>query len=218
MVVQRSLLFVTCAEFEKQHGVHPSKAPELTVDDIMDENGSTIRGVVLPDQQNPSRRIIIERRLGTRLQQGLLAGGDQIRPEQGSRMRDVCHADQMQSRPRAMKSQPPSLQQLEDWVAKAKDNAPAEAQEQQEQPPEAPLSSLAVGGEEPDEEDQVQDQTASAAFQHFRAGQKQKGKGKGQGKGGKKRPQLLAKESGATNQHSSHQQQQQQSGSSRSFA
>ena len=195
VAVQRSLRFLTCQEFEKQYGLNPVKVPEISIDQLMDEGGNQLKGVLLPDEQNPGRRVLIERRVGTGLSQALLSGADQIRPQQGTHMRDVCHADEVQSRPRAMKGNPPSMQQLEEWLEKARAEARSapEPAEQQELPPEAPLSSLAAADVADSEDEVVQDQTATAAFQHYRDAAVQekkpkKGKGRGKGAGKKRKP------------------------------
>ena len=101
VVVERSLIFLAATEFERLHGC---KIPsDQVLEEITDETGQKVKGLILQDTAAPWRRIRLERRTGLSLHRELGRPADMLRAGQNADLMQYLKSDEAKKQSRGWK-------------------------------------------------------------------------------------------------------------------
>ena len=103
--VVRSMLFLTIAEWEEKFKTKASRyaATELVIDELQDENGAVMKGIMLQDTSSPYRRVTVESEVGKRLSKGLASSSEMLRPNQHSDLMKYLVQEDVKGRNKSLK-------------------------------------------------------------------------------------------------------------------
>ena len=189
-VMERPLWFATPSEFEGYFKVKHTQLG-LPLDELEDECGRPLKGIVLSNPNEPFRRLTLQNYVQTHLAKKLLEPGALFREEQACEFKSMCDGEKIKKRPRSMTS-PPSVPELKEMAEKLR-SEPKENPESAKAPGQAaPLAGtgqvpVKMEDDEDDEDDvpeedpELKDPQLAAPWLSTTTVQK-KGKGKGKEK------------------------------------
>ena len=97
LCTEQAYIIVSEKDFLTKYGIQPAFIPGLQLDNFETESG-TVRGIAVVDPENPHRRLIVRRRIGTHLNTVMLNGSEQVRPEQGTALAAWYEPDALRTR------------------------------------------------------------------------------------------------------------------------
>eukprot|EP00971_Amphidinium_carterae_P342146 6481344-Amphidinium_carterae.1 len=194
---------MTIPEFEKKYNVKVASLPanELTIEEVVDNNGQKLRGIVMQDPSQPYRRITLESITGYELGRSLGVPSEMLRANQHSDFLTQLQQQQYQSKSWRIPLSPDDVQGVvERAQAKLGSTALSVGQENEDAPPLGVGNAEEEEDEEHDEEPQLVNKVGLNAAALLleqtkeqtpvnKKGKKGRGRGRGKGAGeGMKRP------------------------------
>ena len=182
--LRRRLQFTPLAVFEQEHGVKGSDLPEGWVEELCDDSGVKLKGIISEAEGKDSYELLLDYYTRTNCQTNIHSGTRQLRPRQGSELLDHIVRSSHQKQGKGWKK-PASAKDIKDVVSDIKAKAAArrggEAPPQDAETPTAPLQDLAEGQTEAVTEDHVGKNALDLLAQQEDIC---KGRGRGRGAGG----------------------------------
>ena len=106
MKLSRTLVFLTLAEFETKYATKVAHygPGELQIEELKDEHGSTLRGILVQDAEAPHRKLTLECEVSKQLDTDLADADEMLRAHQHSDMMQHLVQDAYKNMSRAIKA------------------------------------------------------------------------------------------------------------------